>query len=213
MRRRFTLPEQRIEAARELAADVAAARSELVTLRRAVGLPAAFVFVATPVNLSTPDRLSRLQAHLRPRPRCVGVRLAGLSRRGGSGRWRADWLLVGTARPGNGAFCQRGRLARIGSQRSCRPICGRDARVPRTPPSVAGAVPGPPPLRFDRTGVRPREPIPQREMALGLDMMPADERFGNMCGADGWPQGSLAGHGPGGSRPSGGTRMNAGGIR
>ncbi len=64
--------------------------------------------------------------------------------------------------------------------------------------------------------VRPR--VGQRETALGLDTLGLDtmipnERFGNMCGADGWPQGSRAGHGPGGSRPSGGTRMNAGGIR
>ena len=41
----------------------------------------------------------------------------------------------------------------------------------------------------------------QRETAvgldtLGLDTMIPDERFGNMCGADGWPQGFRAGHGP-----------------
>ena len=66
------LPEQRLEAARELDADVTAARSELVILRWAGGLPAAFVFVATPVNLSTPDRLARLQADLGPLPSMRG---------------------------------------------------------------------------------------------------------------------------------------------
>ena len=71
MRRRFTQSEQRFEAARELAADVVAARSEFAILRRAVGLPAAFVFVATP-NLPTASFVFRLISGRCPR--CVGVR-------------------------------------------------------------------------------------------------------------------------------------------
>ena len=232
MRRRFTQSEQRFEAARELAADVVAARSEFAILRRAVGLPAAFVFVATP-NLPTASLVFRLISGCCPR--CVGVRpgVSVWADRCAASPMGALEDGGGERQGGQGRFTPRDRFARGNPVRSHQSGgglgngvshgCGRpgNACVPpangtaRPPPFDAGGTqtfPG----RAMGIGVRPR--VGQRETALGLDTLGLDtmipnERFGNMCGADGWPQGSRAGHGPGGSRPSGGTRMNAGGIR
>ena len=53
------------------------------------------------------------------------------------------------------ASWERGRLARIDRRRSCRPICGRDARVPRTP------FPGKWP-RGMKSAEMPLEPTPNR---------------------------------------------------
>ena len=66
----------------------------------------------------------------------------------------------------DGSSWERGCPARKWDGKTAANRCGRDTSVPRTPASAGGAVPGPPPLRFDRTGVPPHEPIPQRGKVL-----------------------------------------------
>ena len=138
MRRRFTLPEQRIEAARELAADVAAARSELVTLRRAVGLPAAFVFVATP-NLPTVSFVFRLISGRCPR--CVGVRPGcRCGRIDAPPRRRAPWRTGAASGRGGRAISHCG----IGSCGGIRFGRTRAAEGLGTASPTAAGVPGTP---------------------------------------------------------------------
>ena len=61
------------------------------------------------------------------------VRRRAASRRGTGSRGRTRFGRIGAAEVPGTASWERGRLARIDPHRSCHPICGRAARVPRTP--------------------------------------------------------------------------------
>ena len=165
MRRRFTQSEQRIEAARELAADIAAARSEFVTLRRAVGLPAAFVFVARPGNPPTASFVFRLISGRCPR--CVGVRPGcRCARVDAPPRRPAPWRTGPASGRGAGPFHAAGSV-RAGESGSVAPE--RRKAWERCLPRMRASWERPSrergrPARIDRR--RPRRPICGRDTSV-----------------------------------------------